>query len=591
MDLILQLQEAAFEKFGERMSADMALNALEISRHLSDANGWPTAEGALSMLHLRHTRSADTDQFSAQMVKLPQQVLNDDTHNTTAGNATGYFSSKSSHRSISPASSLASHQRSPVKSPAQGQATHGIQDQDSHAPPPPPPDTRTASKGLIIRVTKGRQRTEAKPTRKSEKQITELTGDHEVLTSRNRKLKKEVASEDEEGEIQAEFDPAIKSHNFFNPEQQRAVKTAQGYVKSTFVVKDHDSDAEPSTTEEKEEDDDDDDDTSWAPDSDVDTPSPTRQPSFKAVNKQQFKEFMKWKSGGAAAQPSTSLPPQSHHTSSQHYELPVKEPSIDAHQRSSLNLPVVLEEKAPAHGDWNDISHLMTVYLPLYEKYKAKCGTKFFCETIWEGYTPPQRRRISRYLSKTVNGVKQDYNEERLASISNEEFIRLMCSEKGYSTAALTKIALRKITFKGTLTDRDSWINNEAAWEECLQQASMSGEIERKRLVTIQEKAYLTLSSRQQCYKSASTLGKLSTATWLTYSSRTHSSCVRGMRMYSNVNTITNTTTQLLATNPTVKSTNPKGNQRNPTKQAKSSTHWNIAQANTRMSIQISSWI
>ena len=60
-----------------------------------------------------------------------------------------------------------------------------------------------------------------------------------------------------------------------------------------------------------------------------------------------------------------------------------------------------------------------------------------------------------------------------------------MCSEKGYSTAALTEIALRKITFKGTLTVRDSWINHEAAWEECLQQTSMSGEIERKRFVTI----------------------------------------------------------------------------------------------------------
>ena len=70
---------------------------------------------------------------------------------------------------------------------------------------------------------------------------------------------------------------------------------------------------------------------------------------------------MTWKNGGAAAQPSTSLPPQSHHAPSHQAEMPVREPSLDAHQRSSLTLPVVLEEKAPTHGEWNDIGHLMTV--------------------------------------------------------------------------------------------------------------------------------------------------------------------------------------------------------------------------------------
>jgi hypothetical protein len=100
-----------------------------------------------------------------------------------ACDATGYFSSKSSHRSMSPPSLVASRQRSPVRPLVheiqddeeyqEWQATHRSQSQVASTLPssaqPPSPDSRTAPKGLTIRVKKGTQHTAAKPTRKSEK--------------------------------------------------------------------------------------------------------------------------------------------------------------------------------------------------------------------------------------------------------------------------------------------------------------------------------------------------------------------------------------------------------------------------------------
>ena len=70
VDLILQLQEAAYETFGVKLDAEMALNTLEVSRHLPDAHGWPTAAGALNMLRIRTTTSAEIDEHSAQLIAL-----------------------------------------------------------------------------------------------------------------------------------------------------------------------------------------------------------------------------------------------------------------------------------------------------------------------------------------------------------------------------------------------------------------------------------------------------------------------------------------------------------------------------------------
>ena len=61
----------------------------------------------------------------------------------------------------------------------------------------------------------------------------------------------------------------------------------------------------------------------------------------------------------------------------------------------------------------------------------------------------------------------------------------MMCAAKGFGTTALTEIALRKIIFKGPITDETSWVNFETDWEECLVQTSKNGVIDKKRLVVI----------------------------------------------------------------------------------------------------------
>jgi hypothetical protein len=91
----------------------------------------------------------------------------------------------------------------------------------------------------------------------------------------------------------------------------------------------------------------------------------------------------------------------------------------------------------------------MKDYMPLYDKYKASCGSGYF-DTIWEGYSPSQRRHISKFLSKMINGEQTNRSIEFLDTTTNEDFVKMMYAAKGVGTTALTEIALRKIEFKGT---------------------------------------------------------------------------------------------------------------------------------------------
>ena len=123
----------------------------------------------------------------------------------------------------------------------------------------------------------------------------------------------------------------------------------------------------------------------------------------------------------------------------------------------------------------------MSTWHPIYEQYKASCGTTVRFESIWEIYTSTAKKRIAKFLSTDGNLV----SEEDLSTLTNAQFLQLMCNKKGHSTTALTETALREIKFIGAVTERANWVNHESSWEESLALCSVNGEITQKRLIVI----------------------------------------------------------------------------------------------------------
>jgi hypothetical protein len=96
----------------------------------------------------------------------------------------------------------------------------------------------------------------------------------------------------------------------------------------------------------------------------------------------------------------------------------------------------------PVHGDWDDVNHLMKVYMPLYEKYEASCGLK--AESIFSAYSATQKKRLAKLFTKQSDGVIiRTVTVEDLQRLSNEDFTTMLCKEKGYKTSTLTEDALK----------------------------------------------------------------------------------------------------------------------------------------------------
>jgi hypothetical protein len=119
----------------------------------------------------------------------------------------------------------------------------------------------------------------------------------------------------------------------------------------------------------------------------------------------------------------------------------------------------------------------------LYEKYEASCGTS--AESIFSAYSLTQKKRLCKLFSKQAGSKTIHVTIEQLQSLSNEEFTKMLCKEKGYKTSTLTEDALKAITWKGKFTAKSAWINHETNWEDCLAQSSKKGTVETKRLIVL----------------------------------------------------------------------------------------------------------
>ena len=303
--------------------------------------------------------------------------------------------------------------------------------------------------------------------RAKEKSMAMLGGDRDEQRQLRTsvRLKDEHLSEDEEEEVTKELKPQVAHHNLFHPTVRASTRTRHGYVASSYIDDDDDEENEVDDDEDDEDDLDDEDDTDWEP-SDERTPSPTRKPKKQEITgiTLTLAEFQALTARANSASNSS------------------KSPQLDAHDRPlqehTPSFDIAL--RAPTHGAWGDVDYLLNTYKPLYDKYKASCGKKRF-ETIFECYTDSQRTRISRFLTDKEN----DWTVDRLHTLSNVDFIGLMCRKKGISTTSQTETNLRKIVLKEPLTGKNNWVDFEVDWEDCLKQVSATGKLDDKRLATI----------------------------------------------------------------------------------------------------------
>jgi hypothetical protein len=332
--------------------------------------------------------------------------------------------------------------------------------------------------------------------------IAATSGDKKFLEAKSIRIKGEALSEDDEKEVNRELSSRIKAQNFFHPTAKLPTRTRFGYVKNDFVA-DSDSEGEDANDEEDEDDDEDEEeqDGDDSPDyrqTNSPTPSPNRP---RQVPRSQWAAFQAFSKANPAPQQLVTSAPSTTLTHKQ------STAPLDAHQRPARddipNFSVSLA--APTHESWSDVNELTKIFKPAYDKYRASCGSRHY-DTIWETYTPTQRTRLSRFLSKAdSNGVIHDYSEDVLATLTNDEFVDLMCKKKGYSTTMITETALRKIEMKLPVTSRSNWIDYEVDWMECLAQASKNGTIDPKRLVVIFREGipdeYFQTDLKQQNFK------------------------------------------------------------------------------------------
>lgn len=342
-------------------------------------------------------------------------------------------------------------------------------------PKAPYPQTKEDRKALV------------KAARTRELQLAAVAGEEHELRDSVR-VKQEQRSSDDEEEVLLELKPSIACSNMFAPLRRLPTRTKHGYVKSDFIDE-NSSDNDEQTTSSSDDDDggDDPNDPDFSITSST-TPSQSRsRRSARKLTKSDADELDAFRKNQATL--TASLIANMLQTSQSTHANPVPTKVLavlDAHGRPARELLPQYDHKTkpPTHGDWDNIDYFMKEYMPLYDKYKATCGTNYF-DTIFEGYTSTQKTRISRFLTREINGVVIDRSVEYLSHCTNEEFVKLMCAARGYGTTSLTEIALRKIQFKGPLTERSAWVNLQTDWEECLSQTSKNGIIDKKRLIVI----------------------------------------------------------------------------------------------------------
>jgi hypothetical protein len=310
--------------------------------------------------------------------------------------------------------------------------------------------------------------------RSLEKKIAALTKDKDLLKHGSDKIKSEEASEDDAEEIRREQGTKIAFHNIMNPSKRIPLRNSQGHVNSPFIKGDKESESEGASDDSEDEGESEIDD-----DRSPDYVDPLEEAEGhertlpkasqeRTLSKEEWQQWQSLKNGPTTA--STDLPA-------------LLSAIIGTQKKTSHDGRMQVALNPPPHGEWDDVNHFMTIYLPLYEKYEASCGT--LAESIFSAYSLTQKKRLSKLFTKQAGGHTTQVTIEQLQAMSNETFTKMLCKEKGYKTSTLTEDALKAITWKGKFTAKSAWINHETNWEDCLAQSSKKGAVDTKRLIVL----------------------------------------------------------------------------------------------------------
>jgi hypothetical protein len=302
-----------------------------------------------------------------------------------------------------------------------------------------------------------------KSAREREKELALFSNDKDskdLLKHGSHKLESEEESDDDEADLRREQGRAIAFHNLMNPKSKIPLKNPEGYTPCAFIKPEDEEDSEEEEESEVEIDDD------QSPDY---VESVAASPE-RTLSKDDWEQWQALKRGQTPLQTT---------------DLPAILSAIISSNKPSHEGKLQVALNPPAHGEWDDVNHLMKIYLPLYEKYKASCGSKT-AESIFSAYSATQKRRLAKLFTKHSEGrIIHSVDVEDLELLTNEAFCDMLCKEKGYKTSTLTEDALKAIVWKGRFTDKSSWINHETNWEDCLAQTSKKGTVDKKRLIVL----------------------------------------------------------------------------------------------------------
>jgi hypothetical protein len=307
--------------------------------------------------------------------------------------------------------------------------------------------------------------------RKEQAQAT-AAGDKKELKQlkQSRTIRKsEAISEDDEQDARQEVKKTILHHNLFNPTKRKSLTTKHGYFDAEYIDDDEEEEVDDAGDDEE---DDDQGDPDYEQTNSV-TPSPSRKDRVTLTRKEYTALMAQLKTPQALPIIQTLM-------------RTAESPARDQHgRRLDDGGPnrLISRQEAPSHGTWNDIAYLTSTFTDEYDMYVRRCGKGSAFDSIWECYNPTAQSNIVKHI--TADDENREEIESHINSLTNAEFVDLLCSKMGLNYPKETETELRKNKLVGSYLVRDNWVSLQTQWEKVLKRVTPKGALLPKKVASI----------------------------------------------------------------------------------------------------------
>jgi hypothetical protein len=151
----------------------------------------------------------------------------------------------------------------------------------------------------------------------------------------------------------------------------------------------------------------------------------------------------------------------------------------------------LLTNNPPTITNVEDSNYLMDTIWPAYQTYVHLAGDGPY-RSLWDLYSPDQKQimidNFSEPITIQINATTIQTtirNKAWFDNLSNDEFLDEMCKELGFQDVMATETSLKAIKFKGTVNQKQNWVNFKASWQLALKQMSSRSKLADKSLSTI----------------------------------------------------------------------------------------------------------